>query len=149
MTPFEYMAAYEIGLEMGLYSLDDLRQFLNLQMRRGETPYLYTDVFLSIGKGQEEVINTIFYNLQGNYTADRSLNSSVRRMLIAAIRNKWDFGRISTEQCVGMLEKLNDYFETDGSCATIGEFYRLNQSGSYSDRDFAALLGGILLSGDQ
>ena len=104
MTPFEYMAAYEIGLEMGLYSLDDLRQFLNLQMRRGQTPYLYTDVFLSISKGQEEVINTIFYNLQGNYTADRSLNSSVRRMLIAAIRNKWDFGRISTEQQVRLSQ---------------------------------------------
>ena len=141
------MAKFEIGLEMGLLTLDDVRQFLNKELRGSNVPYLYTDVYLSLDKGQEEVINTIFYNLQEKYVADRSTESPVRRMLIGAIRKKWDFGKISTEQCVKYLEKLNDYFDADMNCATIGEYYRLNQSGSYSDRDFAAMLGGILLKG--
>ncbi len=141
------MAKFEIGLEMGLLSLEELRRFLTRQLRSADVPYIYTDVYLSIDKGEEEVINAIFYQLQGNYVPDRSTDSVVRRSLIGAIRSKWDLGQITTAQCVGFLEKLNDYFTADLSCAAIGEYYRLNQSGAYSDRDFSAMLGSILMQG--
>lgn len=147
MTPYEQMDKFEIGLEMGLLSLEELRKFLLKHLRGADVPYMYTDVFLSLDKGEDEVISTIFYNLQGNYTPDRSAGSTVWCLLVGVIRNKWDLAEISTEQCVGFLQKLNDYFESDWGCLSIGEYYSLNQSGYCSDRDFAAKLGAILLKG--
>lgn len=147
MTPYEQLDKFEIGLEMGLFSLEDLRKFLLKQIKGTKVPYIYTDVFLSLDKGQEEVINTIFYNLKDNYTADRSAGSTVWCLLVGAIRNKWDLAQIDTAQCVDLLKKLNDYFESDWSCLSIGEYYSLNQSGYCSDREFAGKLGAILLKG--
>lgn len=147
LTPYEQIDKFEIGLEMGLFSLDELRKFLLQHLRGVNVPYMYTDIFLSLDKGQDEVINTIFYNLQGNYTSDRSTASPIRSALIGAIRSKWDLGQIDTAQCVEYLQKLNDYFESDWNCLSIGEYYNLNRSGYCSDREFAGMLGKILLQG--
>ncbi|MBQ1398144.1 MAG: hypothetical protein IIY89_06590, partial [Clostridia bacterium] len=71
MTAYEQMVKFEIGLDMGLLTLDELRDFVSAALSEKDVPYIYTDVFLSLDKGQEEIVNVIFYNLQGHYTADR------------------------------------------------------------------------------
>lgn len=147
MTPYEHMVKFEMALEMGLLTLDELRQFLSENIRGSDVPYIYTAVFLSLDKGQEEVIDTIFYNLQGNYTADRSEGNTVERMLIGVIRDKLKRGEIDTAECVEYLQKLTDYFECGWNMLAIGEYYRLNQGGYYSDIEFASMLNGILEQG--
>lgn len=147
MTPYEHMAKYEIGLEMGLLDTEELRRFLHERLREKDIPYMYTSVFLTLDKGKEEVIDTIFYHLQGNYTPDRSKDSVVRLSLIGTIRSKWDLGKISMAECVGYLQKLNDYFDPDFDCVALGENYRLSQTGFYKEKDFNAMLGKILVQG--
>ena len=59
MTAYEQMVKFEIGLDMGLLTLDELRDFLSSALREKEVPYIYTDVFLSLDKGQEEITNVM------------------------------------------------------------------------------------------
>lgn len=143
MTAYEQMVKYEIGLDMGILSLDELRDFLSDALREKDVPYIYTDVFLSLDKGQEEVVNVIFYNLQGNYIADRKAGNVVQRSLIGVIRDKYNAGAIDREQCVAYLHRLTDYSDGDWNLLSIDEYYKLNKSGYCSDEDFEARLGTI------
>ena len=106
-------------------------------------PYIYTDVFLSLDKGKDEITNVIFYNLQGNYTADRSAGNTVQRALIGVIRDKYCSGEIDKERCVGFLHRLTEYADGDWNLLSIDEYYKLNRSGYCSDADFEARLEGI------
>ena len=143
MTAYEQMAKFEIGLDMGLLTLEELRAFLDAALREKDVPYIYTDVFLSLDKGQEEVVNVIFYNLQGNYIADRKAGNVVQRSLIGVIRDKYNAGAIDREQCVAYLHRLTDYSDGDWNLLSIDEYYKLNKSGYCSDEDFEARLGTI------
>ena len=143
MTAYEQMAKFEIGLDMGLVTLDELRDFLDAALREKDVPYVYTDVFLSLDKGQEEVINAIFYNLQVNYTADRQADNAVQRALIGMISNKYHAGEIDKAKCVDFLHRLTDYSEADWNLLAIDEYYKLNRSGYCSDEDFEERLNGI------
>ncbi len=143
MTAYEQMVKYEIGLDMGILSLDELRDFLSDALQEKDVPYIYTDVFLSLDKGQEEVVNVIFYNLQGNYIADRKAGNVVQRSLIGVIRDKYNAGAIDREQCVAYLHRLTDYSDGDWNLLSIDEYYKLNKSGYCSDEDFEARLGTI------
>ncbi len=147
MTAYEQMAKFEIGLDMGLLTLDELREFLNAALREKDVPYIYTDVFLSLDKGQDEVINVIFYNMQGNYTADRQAGNAVQRSLIGVIRDKYYSGAIDKAQCVGFLHRLTDYSDGDWNLLAIDEYYKLNKSGYCSDVDFEARLSNIFANG--
>ena len=147
MTAYEQMAKFEIGLDMGLITLDELRSFIDSALREKDVPYIYTDVFLSLDKGQDEVISVIFYNLQGNYTADRKAGNAVQRALIGVIRDKYHAGAIDKEQCVGFLHRLTDYSEGDWNLLAIDEYYKLNKTGYCSDADFEARLGEIFAAG--
>ena len=137
------MVKFEIGLDMGLLTLDELRDFVNAALREKEVPYIYTDVFLSLDKGKDEITNVIFYNLQGNYTADRSAGNTVQRALIGVIRDKYRSGEIDKERCVGFLHRLTEYADGDWNLLSIDEYYKLNRSGYCSDEDFEARLGNI------
>ena len=143
MTAYEQMVKFEIGLDMGLLTMDDLRTFLNAALREKDVPYLYTDVFLSLDKGQEDVVNTIFYNLQGHYTADRGAGNAVQRALIGEIRDRYASGAIDRKQCVTFLHCLTDYADGDWNLLSIDEYYKLNQSGYCSDEELEARLRGI------
>lgn len=143
MTAYEQMVKFEIGLDMGLLTLDELRDFVNAALREKEVPYIYTDVFLSLDKGKDEITNVIFYNLQGNYTADRSAGNTVQRALIGVIRDKYRSGEIDKERCVGFLHRLTEYADGDWNLLSIDEYYKLNRSGYCSDEDFEARLGNI------
>lgn len=143
LTAYEQMAKFEIGLDMGLLTLDELREFINGALKQKEVPYIYTDVFLSLDKGQEEVINVIFYNLQGNYTADRNAGNTVQRSLIGIIRDKYRAGTIDKERCVELLHRLTDYSDGDWNLLSIDEYYKLNKTGYCSDADFEESLKGI------
>ena len=143
MTAYEQMVKFEIGLDMGLLTLDELRDFLSSALREKEVPYIYTDVFLSLDKGKDEITNVIFYNLQGNYTADRSAGNTVQRALIGVIRDKYRSGAIDKGQCVAFLHRLTDYADGDWNLLSIDEYYKLNRSGYCSDEDFKARLGNI------
>ena len=147
MTPYEHMVKFEIGLEMGLLTLDELRLFLSENIIHPNVPYIYTAVFLSLDKGHEAVIDAIFYNMRDNYTVDRSEGSAVERMLIGVIRGKLERGEIDTAKCVEYLQKLTDYFECGWNMLAIDEYYRLNRSGYYSDMEFNSMLNGILSQG--
>ena len=147
MTAYEQMAKFEIGLDMGLLTLDELREFLNAALREKDVPYIYTDVFLSLDKGQDEVINVIFYNMQGNYTADRQAGNAVQRSLIGVIRDKYYSGAIDKAQCVGFLHRLTDYSDGDWNLLAIDEYHKLNKSGYCSDVDFEARLSNIFANG--
>ena len=140
MTAYEQMAKFEIGLDMGLLTLDELRDFLNAALGEKDVPYIYTDVFLSLDKGQEEVTNIIFYNLQGNYIADRREGNAVQRALIGIIRDKYNSGAIDKGQCVEFLHRLTDYAEGGWNLLSIDEYYSLNRSGYCSDQDFESKL---------
>ena len=48
MTAYEQMVKFEIGLEMGLVTLENLRFFLDQALRQADVPYIYTDVFLTL-----------------------------------------------------------------------------------------------------
>ena len=85
----------------------------------------------------------IFYNLQGNYTADRSAGNTVQRALIGVIRDKYRSGEIDKERCVGFLHRLTEYADGDWNLLSIDEYYKLNRSGYCSDEDFEARLGNI------
>lgn len=143
MTAYEEMVKFEIGMEMGLLSMEDLRVFLSEKLRETEVPYIYTAAYLSLDKGQEAVVDTIFYNLQGNHTVDRSAGNTVQRALIGVIRDRFQSGGMTLAQCVECLHRLTDYAEADWDLLTIDEYYRLNQSGYSSDEEFNAMLGGI------
>ena len=143
MTAYEQMVKFEIGLDMVLLTLDELRDFVSAALREKDVPYIYTDVFLSLDKGQEEIVNVIFYNLQGHYTADRRAGNTVQRALIGVIRDKYRSGAINKEQCVTFLHRLTDYAEGDWSLLSIDEYYKLNRSGYCSNADFEARLEGI------
>ena len=143
MTAYEQMVKFEIGLDMGLLTLDELRDFLSSALREKDVPYIYTDVFLSLDKGQEEITNVIFYNLQGNYTADRKAGNTVQRALIGVIQGKYRSGAIDKEQCVNYLHRLTEYADGDWNLLSIDEYYKLNKSGYCSDEDFEARLANI------
>ena len=143
MTAYEQMVKFEIGLDMVLLTLDELRDFVSAALREKDVPYIYTDVFLSLDKGRDEVVNVIFYNLQGHYTADRSAGNAVQRALIGVIRDKYRAGVIDKEQCVGFLHRLTDFGEGGWNLLSIDEYYSLNQSGYCSDGDFEARLSEI------
>ena len=143
MTAYEQMVKFEIGLDMGLLTLDELRDFVSAALRKKDVPYIYTDVFLSLDKGQEEIVNVIFYNLQGNYTADRKAGNTVQRALIGVIRDKYYSGAIDKAECVDFLHHLTDYAEGDWNLISIDEYYKLNKSGYCSDEDFETRLSGI------
>ena len=143
MTAYEQMVKFEIGLDMGLLTLDELRDFLDAALREKDVPYIYTDVFLSLDKGVEEIVNVIFYNLQGNYIADRKAGNTVQRALIGVIRDKYRAGVIDKEQCVDYLHRLTDYADGDWNLLAIDEYYKLNKSGYCSDEDFEARLANI------
>lgn len=143
MTAYEQMVKFEIGLDMGLLTLDELRDFVSAALKEKDVPYIYTDVFLSLDKGQEEITNVIFYNLQGNYTADRKAGNTVQRALIGVIRDKYRSGTIDKAQCVNYLHRLTDYSDGDWNLLSIDEYYKLNKSGYCSDEDFEARLGSI------
>ena len=147
MTPYEQMVKFEIGLEMGLVTLEDLRFFLDQALRQADVPYIYTDVFLTLDKGQEAVTDTIFYNLQGNYKADRTAGNCVQRALIGMIRDKYRSGSIDKEQCVGFLNKLTNYSDCEWNLLAIDEYYKLNKSGYSSDEDFERKLSDIFAQG--
>ena len=100
MTAYEQMVKFEIGLDMGLLTMDELRDFVSAALREKDVPYIYTDVFLSLDKGQEEITNVIFYNLQGNYTADRKAGNTVQRALIGVIRDKYRSGAIDKDASI-------------------------------------------------
>ena len=141
------MMKFEIGLEIGLLSMEELRAFLSERLRDSEVPYIYTAVFLTLDKGVEEVTGTIFYNLQGKYSMDRSAGNNVRRLLIGVIRDKWKAGVIDEEQCVHFLHRLTDYSECGWELLAIEENYRLSKSGYSSDEEFAQMLERILAQG--
>ena len=46
LTAYEQMAKFEIGLDMGLLTLEELRAFLDAALREKDVPYIYTAVFL-------------------------------------------------------------------------------------------------------
>ena len=147
MTPYEQMDLFEVGLEMGLLTLDDLRAFLTRALRKSDVPYIFTDVFLSLDKGQEAVTDVIFYNLQGHYKADRSAGNTVQRALIGIIRDKYRSGQIDKGGCVQFLHNLTNYSDCEWNLLAIDEYYKLNKSGYSSDEDFASELDGILAGG--
>lgn len=141
------MMKFEIGLEIGLLSMEELRAFLSERLRDSDVPYIYTAVFLTLDKGIEAVTETIFYNLQGNYIMDRAAGNTVQRLLIGVIRDKWQSGVIDKEQCVHFLHRLTDYSECGWELLAIEEYYRLNQSGYSSDEEFGQMLDKILAQG--
>ncbi len=147
MTPYEQMVKFEIGMDMGLLSLEDLRNFLNDALRQADVPYIYTDVFLTLDKGQEAVTDTIFYNLQGNYKADRSSGNTVQLALIGIIRDKYRSGEIDKERCVHFLHCLTNYSDCEWNLLAIDEYYKLNKSGYGSDEEFESKLSEILSKG--
>ena len=147
MTAYEQMVKFEIGLEMGLVTLEDLRFFLDQALRQADVPYIYTDVFLTLDKGQEAVTDTIFYNLQGNYKADRTAGNCVQRALIGMIRDKYRSGSIDKDQCVAFLNKLTNYSDCEWNLLAIDEYYKLNKSGYSSDEDFECKLNDIFAQG--
>lgn len=143
MTPYEQMIKFEIGIEIGILSLSDLQEFLSQNLRELDVPYIYTDVFLSLPKGEEAVIETIFYNLRGKYIVDRSKDSNILRGLIGIIHDKFEHEEISLEQCVGFLYALTSYFECNWDLLAIGEHYRLTKSGYHSTEEFNDMLNRI------
>lgn len=143
MTPYEQMIKFEIGMEIGLLTIDELREFLSQNLRGFDVPYIYTDVFLSLPKGQEAVIETIFYNLHDKYTVDRSSGNNVQRMLIGVIHRKFESGEINLEQCVDFLHALTNYSECGWDLLSIDEYYRLTQSGYHSADEFNDILDKI------
>ncbi len=147
MTAYEQMMKYEIGLEIGLLSMEELRAFLSERLRDSDVPYIYTAVFLTLDKGVEAVTETIFYNLQGHYIMDRAAGNTVQRLLIGVIRDKWQSGVIDKEQCVYFLHRLTDYSESGWELLAIEEYYRLNQSGYSSDEEFGQMLDKVLSQG--
>ena len=147
MTAYVQMMKFEIGLEIGLLSMEELRAFLSERLRDSEVPYIYTAVFLTLDKGPEAVTETIFYNLQGQYIMDRAAGNTVQRLLIGVIRDKWKAGLMDTPQCVHFLQRLTDYSECGWELLAIDEYYRLNQSGYSSDEEFGQMLDRILSQG--
>lgn len=141
------MMKFEIGLEIGLLSMEELRVFLSEHLRGSDVPYIYTAVFLTLDKGPEAVTETIFFNLQGNYIMDRAAGNTVQRLLIGVIRDKWQSGVIDKKQCVYFLHRLTDYSECSWELLAIDEYYRLNQSGYSSDDEFGQMLDRILAQG--
>ena len=147
LTAYEQMMKYEIGLEIGLLSMEELRAFLSQRLRDSDVPYIYTAVFLTLDKGTEDVTETIFYNMQGKYIMDRAAGNTVQRLLIGVIGDKWRSGAIDREQCVRFLHRLTDYSECGWELLAIEEYYRLNQSGYSSDEEFGQMLDNILSQG--
>lgn len=143
MTPYEQMLKFEIGLEIGLLNLDELGEFLSKNLRGLDVPYIYTDVFLSLSKGQDAVISTIFYNLQGKYTFDRSAGNNVQRLLIGVIHRKFESGEIDLDKCVDFLHALTNYSECGWDLLSIDEYYRLTKSGYHNADEFNDMLKNI------
>ncbi|MDD6396563.1 MAG: hypothetical protein PUB37_10355 [Firmicutes bacterium] len=143
MTPYEQMAKFEIGMEMGLLTVDELRGFLTEALRGQDVPYIYTDVYFSLNKGSEAVIEAIFYNLNGKYSMDKSDGSNLQRMLIGVIKNKFDGGEINMDQCVHYLHELTNYFECGWNLLSLDEYYRLTKSGYHSEDEFNSILDKI------
>lgn len=144
MTPYEQMAKFEIGLEMGLLTVEDLRVFLNEALRGQDVPYIYTDVYFSLNKGYEAVIEAIFYNLHGKYSIDKSAGNQIQRMLIGVIKQKFDSGKIDLDECIHYLHELTNYSECDWDLLSIDEYYRLTKSGYHSEEEFNAILDKVL-----
>ena len=143
MTPYEQMAKFETGMEMGLLTVDELRDFLTEALRGNDVPYIYTDVYLSLNKGYETVIETIFYNLHGKYSVDKTPGNHVQRMLIGVIKNKFDSGKINMDECIHYLHELTNYSECSWDLLSIDEYYRLTKSGYHSEDEFKSILDKI------
>lgn len=143
MTPYEQMIKFEVGMEMGLLTIDDLRDFLTESLHGSDVPYIYTDVYLSLPKGYEAVVETIFYNLHNNYTIDRTQGNNVQRMLIGVIKNKLHCGAIDMDQCIKYLHDLTNYSECGWDLLAIDEYYHLVKSGYYSQQEFNLMLNNI------
>ena len=142
-TVYETLMAYEIGMEMGLLSVDELRDYLSAQLREKDVPYICTAVYLSLDKGTEAITETIFYNMQGHYVQDRTAGSPVQRVLIGMIRDRYRSGALDLAECVNWLHRLTDYTDGSWELLSIDEYYRLNRSGFCPDEDFRQMLDRI------
>lgn len=143
MTPYEQMLKFEIGMEMGLFTISDLNEFLSARLKEQDVPYIYTDVFLSLPKGYDAVIEAIFYNLRGNYIVDRNPYNTVQRMLIGEIQHKYQSGAIDISECVSYLHMLTNHSECSWELLSIDEYYRLTHSGFHSPEEFDSILNQI------
>lgn len=143
MTGYEQMMKYQIGIEMGLLNMNDLNDFLSAALRENDVPYIYTDVFLSLPKGEEAVTEAIFYNLRDNFSVDRSAGNMVQRLLIGEIRRKYESGAISLDECIQFLRKLTDYSDCSWELISIEEYYELYKSGFQNKEDFEKNLSAI------
>ena len=143
MTPYEQMLKFEIGMEMGLLTMSDLNEFLSERLKEQDVPYIYTDVFLSLPKGYDAVIEAIFYNLRGNYTVDRNPYNNVQCMLIGDIQRKYQSGVIDISECVDYLHMLTNHSECSWELLSIDEYYRLTKSGFHSAEEFDSMLNQI------
>lgn len=130
-------------MEIGLLTMLDLTDFLSDRLKEQDVPYIYTDVFLSLTKGYDSVIDAIFYNLRGNYSVDRSPYNNVQCLLIGEIQRKYKRGDIDTAQCVSYLHMLTNHSECSWELLSLDEYYRLVQSGFHSPEEFDTMLNKI------
>lgn len=143
MNEYEQMMKFQIGIEMGLLSVEELKSFLSDALRQKDVPYIYTDVFLSLPKGEDTVTEAIFYNLHSNFSVDRSPGNTVQRLLIGEIKRKYKSCEIDLDRCVALLHKLTEYSECGWELLSVEEYYELFKSGFQGEQEFMQKLDKI------
>ena len=150
MTPFEEIQRFKIGIEIGLYSLNDLSSYLDEEMLKSSNiPYIYIDVSLAISHGIKPVLNCIFQNFSDErYIEAEEPDCLVERYIIGDICKNYRCGQITLKQTCELLYKLSLYFEPYSSMNAIYDYYELAQDGiSYSNEQIEYMVEGILRRG--
>ncbi len=127
MTPMEYIDAYKISLELGLYELDDLSDFLDRQIEvLDNVPYIYIDLALAIPLGFKHVFHCISeYFSDNRYIPENRPDCPVEKRLIGLIRDRYQSGEATLEQTCVWLHRLSLYFEPYSVMNAVEDYYRL------------------------
>lgn len=127
MTPMEYIDAYKISIELGLYELDDLSDFLDRQIEvLDNVPYIYIDLALAIPLGFKHVFHCISeYFSDNRYIPENRPDCPVEKSLIGLIRDRYQSGEATLEQTCVWLHRLSLYFEPYSVMNAVEDYYRL------------------------
>ena len=103
----------KISLELGLYELDDLSDFLDRQIEvLDNVPYIYIDLALAIPLGFKHVSHCISeYFSDNRYIPENRPDCPVEKSLIGLIRDRYQSGEATLEQTCVWLHRLSLYFE--------------------------------------
>ncbi|MCR2024372.1 hypothetical protein [Anaerotruncus colihominis] len=152
MTPLEHIDAYKIGLELGLYELDDLSDFLDRQIAGlDDVPYIYIDLALAIPLGIKHVFHCISeYFSENRYTPENRPDCPVEKSLIGLIRDRYQSGEATLEQTCRWLHWLSLHFEPYSAMNAAEDYYTLACEGIvFSIDQVENMVEAILLRGTQ